>query len=99
MVSRKPRKSAQEYTARTELADYLRSIGEVPVAANARAAAMRERARERWESRNGRRAEQIQVFRFSVYTMLFVLLGTTLTAGHRYLSDSVFYVYRRPWTL
>ena len=44
MVRRKPRKSELEYNARTRLADYLQSIREVPVAANARASAMRENA-------------------------------------------------------
>ena len=44
MVRCKPRKSELEYDARTRLADYLRSIGEVPVAANARASAMHKRA-------------------------------------------------------
>ena len=44
MVRHKPRKSELEYDARTRLADYLQSIGEVPVAANARASAMRENA-------------------------------------------------------
>src|ERR1700761_5708779 len=98
MVRRKPRKSELEYDARTRLADYLRSIGEVPVAANARASAMHERARERWESRNGRRVERDQVFRFSRYNVHFGLLDTTLTAGCTYISDSVIYANARPWT-
>ena len=39
MMRCKIKKTALEYAARTGLADYLRSIGEVPEAANARAAA------------------------------------------------------------
>lgn len=58
MVNRKSRKIAEEYTARTQLSDYLTSIGEVPASASAKAAAMRERAKERWESRNGQRADR-----------------------------------------
>ena len=81
MVSRKRKKTALEYAVSTGLADYLRSVGDVPVAANARAAAMRERARECWESRNSRRVERNQVFRFSVYTVHFVLLCITPLAA------------------
>lgn len=65
MVYRKSKKLALEYTSRTQLADYLRSIGDIPVAANARAAALHQRARERWESQNGRRADRLQVLRSS----------------------------------
>ena len=93
MVNRKPKKTDLEYAARAGLADYLRSVGEVPVAANARAAAMRECARERWESRNGRRVERDQVFRFSVYTVLhFVSLCTTPIDRLGYISDSDLYI-------
>ena len=58
MVNRKSRKIAEEYAARTHLSDYLTSIGDVPASASAKAAAMRECARERWESWNGRRADR-----------------------------------------
>ena len=44
MVSRKRRKTALKYAVSTGLADYLRSVEDVPVAANARAAAMRVNA-------------------------------------------------------
>lgn len=40
-------KSALSNDARIHLANFLRCNGEVPLASNARAAAMRERARER----------------------------------------------------
>ena len=46
MVARKRKTTEAEYAASTGLANYLRSIGEVSVAANARAAAMHERAHE-----------------------------------------------------
>ena len=88
-----------EHTARTELANYLRSIRQVPVAASARAAAMRECARERWESRNGRRVERNQVFRFSAHRMFFVLPDTTLTARRQYVTVSVVYSFWRTWSL
>ena len=86
MVTRKLRKSDQEYAARTQLADYLRSVREVPVAANARGAAMCKRARERWEARNGRRTERTQVFCFFVNTLQFALLDTAPIARSRYFS-------------
>lgn len=92
MVSRKRKKTALEYAVSTGLADYLRSVGDVPVAANARAAAMCERGRERWESWNGRRVERNQVFHFSVYAVHFVLLCITPLAGLGYSSGSALYV-------
>ena len=86
MVTRKLRKSDQEYAARTQLADYLRSVGEVPVAANTRAAAMRERARKRWESRNGRQSERTQVFHFFANTLDLASLDNTPLARSRHFS-------------
>ena len=86
MVTCKLGKSTQEYAARSQLADYLRSIGEVLVAANTRAAAMCGRAHEHWESQNGRRAERTQVFCFPLYALYFILLNTTPTAGLGYFS-------------
>ena len=62
MVSRKGRKYALQFEARAQLSDYLISVGDVPVSAIARADAMHRRARERWVSRNSRRAEHYQVF-------------------------------------
>ena len=58
MVNWKSRKIAEEYAARTHLSDYLTSIGDVPASASAKVAMMRERARECWESWNGRRADR-----------------------------------------
>ena len=52
MANHKPKKTELEYAARTGLPNYLQSIGEVPVTANARATAMHEHARECWESLN-----------------------------------------------
>ncbi|KAI9448323.1 hypothetical protein H4582DRAFT_2093490 [Lactarius indigo] len=49
MVSRK---SVRQHAARTHLANFLHSIGDVPVAASARAAAMRECASERRRTQN-----------------------------------------------
>ena len=56
-------KSALSNDARIHLANFLRCNGEVPLASNARAAAMRERARERLATRNGRRTGGSQVLR------------------------------------
>ena len=57
MVNRKSRKITEEYAARTQLSDYLTSIGEVPASVSAKVAAMCERAREHWESWNGQQAD------------------------------------------
>ena len=89
MVSHKRNKTALGYAVSMGLAD---SVEDVSVAANARAAAMRECVRERWESRNGRQVERNQVFCFSVYTVHFVLLCITPLAGLGYSSGSALYV-------
>ena len=59
MVSRK---SVLQNSARIHLANYLRSIGDVPLAASARAQSMRERVRVH---RLGNHVDREQVFRFS----------------------------------
>ena len=51
------RKSVLLRNARVQLADYLRSIGDVPMAASARASAMRDRPR----NRQNRQTEPFQV--------------------------------------
>ncbi|KAF8262074.1 hypothetical protein EI94DRAFT_1809337 [Lactarius quietus] len=61
MVYRKNKKAALEYTARTQLAEYLQSIGDVPVTANAWAAALHKHAHEHWESQNGQRVDHLQL--------------------------------------
>jgi hypothetical protein len=85
MVSRKSKKSTLQYTARASLADYLRSLGEAPVAANARADAMHERAREHWNTRRlgGQQTscashKASHVLRFSASTVTNRLLRTNL---------------------
>jgi hypothetical protein len=47
MVNHKSRKVVLQFATRTGFADYLQSLGDVPKAANARAAAMRDHAHER----------------------------------------------------
>jgi hypothetical protein len=60
--------TARLSAARINLVIYLRALGEVPAASNARAAAMRERARNRLSSRNNQRMGRDQVFPFIGFT-------------------------------
>src|SRR6266571_9393689 len=67
-------KSMLQHAARTHLANFLRAIGDVPVAANARAAAMHQRARERQTTRRNQHTEHIQVICLFMRLVYIVLL-------------------------
>ena len=70
MVYCKSKKVAFEYTARTQLADYLQSIEDIPVTANAWVAALHKCAHECWESQNRQQADCLQVLRSSAWVYL-----------------------------
>jgi hypothetical protein len=74
MVNHKSRKATLQYATRMGFADYLRSLGDVPKAANARAAAMCDRVQDRSKARNGQQMERslVQVFCSSATSVVFV---------------------------
>ena len=92
MMRHKIKKTALEYAARTGLTNYLRSIGEVPEAANARAAAMCEHARKHWESWNGQQVERNQDFCYlcilCTLSYCSLLLQLSLDTSHTWPSTS-----------